>query len=802
MATPQNDGSIILSTKVDEKGLKTGINDIKNATSSASKNIKDLGAELSKALGSGDTKSAQLISNFKKASEAVEEQTKKVQDLKDKLEGLESGNVEIKDAGVEKMQKDFDKATSSAQNTQNEINKLYVQLDQLQNNAFRAPDTGEIVLTEKEKALFDETVRKIEELENQLALSKQKADELGDSLQKAAGIKTQEAIEKTKTELAKAEAKLGDLTTKAEISGQKMNRNMRSYRKEVTSANKAVNSLGKRIGRLAMGALVFSAITKMFTELRKTISSMLMSNEAFRKSVNMLKASLWTVSQPIYEAALPALKTLIYWLTKGLLYVAAFFSAMSGKTLEQTMESAKALNTQADAFEKLTTSSKKAEKQLASFDDISILREGAVVSDLGGINAAFEDLKSLLNDADFQNLKAFEQWVGENKDSIKTALEIAGLGALGIAIGKTITKIGSLLGWFKKKDAGLDRQTQKTRLETEAVTAWSTALAFVPGILAGLVPALNKLTDWGIKTTPVLNGATASINELTPAVEGVADSVATSASTMESTWFTSWDKIVDKTKETISEIVKLFSVGGEQLDVQMNPALENVQQNVSAFADNSQMTLKGWAQNAAQNVASTASVFADNMRESFKVTDSNVGEFARTTSDNVKQWGTNITENTKESAVTMLQNFTASLLEMWIKFKTFQKLTTGEEPKGTFSTKTPSWKTATMVGLGAIASAVLMGLTGIPIPMLAKGGIVPHATTAIIGERGREAVLPLENHTEWMDELADKIAARNSQNSSGNTTVVLEIDGREFGHAVIEQGQRENRRLGTRWVMA
>ena len=36
----------------------------------------------------------------------------------------------------------------------------------------------------------------------------------------------------------------------------------------------------------------------------------------------------------------------------------------------------------------------------------------------------------------------------------------------------------------------------------------------------------------------------------------------------------------------------------------------------------------------------------------------------------------------------------------------------------------------------------------------------------------------------------------------GNTEVILEIDGREFGRAVVEQGNRENRRIGTRLVIA
>lgn len=43
------------------------------------------------------------------------------------------------------------------------------------------------------------------------------------------------------------------------------------------------------------------------------------------------------------------------------------------------------------------------------------------------------------------------------------------------------------------------------------------------------------------------------------------------------------------------------------------------------------------------------------------------------------------------------------------------------------------------------------------IPKLAKGGIVDRATLAMIGEQGREAVVPLENNTAWIDELARKI---------------------------------------------
>ena len=67
------------------------------------------------------------------------------------------------------------------------------------------------------------------------------------------------------------------------------------------------------------------------------------------------------------------------------------------------------------------------------------------------------------------------------------------------------------------------------------------------------------------------------------------------------------------------------------------------------------------------------------------------------------------------------------------------------------------------------------------LPRLAKGGITSGPTTALIGEAGKEAVLPLENNTEWMNVLADKIANR----SNTPSRIVLMLDGKELGWAAI-----------------
>lgn len=59
----------------------------------------------------------------------------------------------------------------------------------------------------------------------------------------------------------------------------------------------------------------------------------------------------------------------------------------------------------------------------------------------------------------------------------------------------------------------------------------------------------------------------------------------------------------------------------------------------------------------------------------------------------------------------------------------------------------------------------------ISLPRLARGGIVDQATTAIIGEAGREAVVPLEHNLEWLDKLADKLADKMSGGNQQSVNV-------------------------------
>lgn len=83
----------------------------------------------------------------------------------------------------------------------------------------------------------------------------------------------------------------------------------------------------------------------------------------------------------------------------------------------------------------------------------------------------------------------------------------------------------------------------------------------------------------------------------------------------------------------------------------------------------------------------------------------------------------------------------------------------------------------------------------VSLPRLANGGITTGRTLAEIGEAGREAVLPLENNTGWMDDLAAKLASK-MPDYSGAKTVVLAVDGKEFARINLPYLQDEEIRLG------
>lgn len=79
------------------------------------------------------------------------------------------------------------------------------------------------------------------------------------------------------------------------------------------------------------------------------------------------------------------------------------------------------------------------------------------------------------------------------------------------------------------------------------------------------------------------------------------------------------------------------------------------------------------------------------------------------------------------------------------------------------------------------------------MPALATGGIVTSPTLAMIGEAGKEAVVPLENNTAWLDALADKLATKMGRNTVNNFNYTFEK--METTKLALHKAQLETKRI-------
>lgn len=86
------------------------------------------------------------------------------------------------------------------------------------------------------------------------------------------------------------------------------------------------------------------------------------------------------------------------------------------------------------------------------------------------------------------------------------------------------------------------------------------------------------------------------------------------------------------------------------------------------------------------------------------------------------------------------------------------------------------------------------GLNIPKIPTLATGGVVDQPTLAMIGEAGKEAVMPLENNTGWIDKLADKLSGKMG---TSNVSYVInnKFEKMETSRLALHKANLETKRL-------
>lgn len=438
------DGHIILRTEVDSSGLK---NDAKK-----------------------------LASEFEAATKAVETQARKVEDLYKKLAALQSGEAQGTSAAVAKAKKESDTLIA----TLSELEKKYEELSKARNAiadkplqgtqadltrmsfSGQAQKVGENYYTPEAAAQLQKLEAELRAVGAELDAAQAKANAAGKKLTEATGTATQAEIRKTSAEIEKATEEYGRLQAKASKAGAAIKKSMDESKVSTSAVGRELTKLGDRLASTVKSALLFSVLYKGLAMFKTTIASVLMSNESFRQSLYNLQAALWTAFAPILQVIVPALQTLITYVTAAATAIGKLIAALTGKSYDSMVDMGKALQQQAAAYGASTKAAGKnskatkknteeQKKQLAAFDELQVLKEdkdtsgggsGAQDENTAGVGAAFGNLKE---GGEIEGLAEAE----ERLKGIAVLAGSVGLALAGWTLIDFLTQAGQVDGIFK-----------------------------------------------------------------------------------------------------------------------------------------------------------------------------------------------------------------------------------------------------------------------------------------------------------------------------------------------------------------
>lgn len=654
----------------------------------------------------------------------------------------------------------------------------------------------------------------------------------------------------TTEEYSKVSEKLLDVQSKQEVLNQKMRetaanektigagaKDIEKVGKSAKKSSGLISDMAKRIKQTVVSFAIFGAVMKVSQTISKAFTEGIQNMAKYSSEFNgkmsemasataTLKNSIGALTAPIISALTPAIVTLCTWITNAINAMNRFIAVISGKS---TWTKAKKQQVDyAASLDKTAGSAKKAAGALAAFDDLNVLQKNDSGSGSGGASGAsgsgYEEVP--LTEKDFE-------WVKNVKKIFESMLPIV----LAIAAALLTWKIASFL---------TDLLAMSSILGT--IVSWLVVIAGFALTIYSLFDMWTNGVDWE-NLIGYIVGASLAVGGLYalfgPMVAGIALIVISIAGLI-----TALHDIRENGLNTQNMCLLLVSAFGLVVGTFMAfgavaaAVVAGILLIVAGIADliNNGVNLKN-------GILIVAGVFTSLLLTAGVVVASIAALIAGLVLAIVADWDNfkrTVLEPIVEWGLVMLSNFTQigdGIKEIFSGITTFLKgVFTGDWKMAWTGIKTffvGIWdvivgclKSSVNFVIGALNTAYnaicgvinacisainkisftvpdwvpgfggkqfggfnLQKIQPVNIPYLANGGITTGATIAKIGEAGREAVLPLENNTEWMDDLASKLASK-MPDYSGAKTVVLAVDGKEFARINLPYLQDEEIRLG------
>jgi phage-related protein len=184
----------------------------------------------------------------------------------------------------------------------------------------------------------------------------------------------------------------GNAGTRAAKGAERAGNGFRFAQSGSSGFRRELSMMGRQIISMI---LIYGLLMKALTTLGTYLWSALKTNTAFSNSLNNLKVQFLTAFNPIYQAALPALTSLINAMAKAMSYIAAFVSGFFGKTYAQSKQNASALNDNVKALQDTSKAAKAAKDNMLGIDELNVIQPTSSTDSSGS------DKDAALTNADF-----------------------------------------------------------------------------------------------------------------------------------------------------------------------------------------------------------------------------------------------------------------------------------------------------------------------------------------------------------------------------------------------------------------
>lgn len=547
-----------------------------------------------------------------------------------------------------------------------------------------------------------------------------------------------------------------------------LNKRYTEYVDKQKQAGSLTGTLVSRFKGLALSLLLFNQITKVFNAMVKGIKEGLQnyakySNE-YNESVSQLLGSLATLKNalgaafaPLIQVVVPILNSFINSLIGAVNWIGQLIAALTGKATWS-----KATKQIKDYRKSLDGAAESAKKSLAGFDELNVLNDSNGSSGGGASSGPMYTEEEI--SGPISNMAA----------KIKKFLEPLKNWAIDEALPATINLLSTA---FEILCGVLEY------LEPLFVWAWESF--FVP--LASwtgdtIVNAINSLTNllerlWKEVLVPFIDWFIANI---LPVIEPVLDAIKVVFKDL----LDVITIVINTAIEVLSGIIT-FLAGVFSGDV--SKIMEGISQIISS-------TWNGLVNIVDIAVGSIASI----VKATFETIGNTIATIIKAIRTIIST-GMNLIKTSWSNGFTVLRNTTQSIFNgIWNTIKRIinsilggiegmangvvNGVNTVVDALNGLSFTVPDW----VPGIGGKSwSMNIPRMATVSLPRLATGGITTGRTIAEIGEAGKEAVLPLENNTGWMDSLAEKI------NGGGNAryTFVAQLNGKTLFEETVRQDE-------------